>query len=47
MRNGPVYYLYEAIPYAAFSSGDMFTRAFVMRLANLPFVLVMSGPRGR
>lgn len=41
MRNGPVYYLYEAVPYAAFSGGDIFTRAFAMRLANLPLVLVL------
>lgn len=41
MRNGPAYYLYEAGPYAVTSGRDVFTRAFAMRLANLPFVVVL------
>ena len=41
IRNPPAYYLYESVPYAAFSSAEIWTRAFVMRLANLPFLLVI------
>jgi hypothetical protein len=36
MRNPPLYYVYEAVPYAIASGGSMFDRVFAMRLANLP-----------
>jgi 4-amino-4-deoxy-L-arabinose transferase-like glycosyltransferase len=38
--NPPAYYLYASLPYAALSSGSIFDRAFAMRLANLPFLLL-------
>lgn len=41
MRNPPAYYLYEAIPYLAASPGSLFDQAFVMRLANLPLLVVV------
>lgn len=41
MRNPPAYYLYEALPYLATSSSSLFTRAFAMRLANLPLLVVL------
>jgi 4-amino-4-deoxy-L-arabinose transferase-like glycosyltransferase len=43
MRNPPLYYLYQAVPYAATSSLSVFDRAFVMRLANLPFLVILLG----
>ncbi|HEX6025985.1 MAG TPA: hypothetical protein VFZ00_28600, partial [Solirubrobacter sp.] len=41
MAYPPVYYLYEAIPYFATSWSSLFDRAFAMRLANLPFLVVV------
>jgi 4-amino-4-deoxy-L-arabinose transferase-like glycosyltransferase len=38
--NPPAYYLYASAPYAIFSSTSFFDRAFVVRLANLPFLLL-------
>ena len=42
-RNPPLYYAYSAIPYAAASGGSILDRAFAMRLANVPFVLLAVG----
>lgn len=39
MRNPPVYYLYEAAPYAAASGGSLLDRVYLMRLANVPLYL--------
>jgi 4-amino-4-deoxy-L-arabinose transferase-like glycosyltransferase len=39
-RNPPLYYLYEAVPYRLWSSSDVLTRTFVMRLADIPLLLV-------
>ena len=39
MLNPPLYYVYEAIPYAATSPLDIFWRSFAMRLANVPLVI--------
>jgi 4-amino-4-deoxy-L-arabinose transferase-like glycosyltransferase len=41
MAYPPAYYLYEAIPYAATSSSSLFDRAFAMRLANLPLLVIV------
>lgn len=41
MRNPPLYYLYEAVPYLATYPASLFTREYAMRLANLPFLLVV------
>jgi 4-amino-4-deoxy-L-arabinose transferase-like glycosyltransferase len=41
MRNPPLYYLYEAVPYAIASGGSMFDRVFAMRLANLPALVAI------
>jgi hypothetical protein len=41
MAYPPVYYLYEAVPYLATSSASLFDRAFAMRLANLPLLVVV------
>ena len=41
MLNPPLYYAYEAIPYAATSQLGIFTRAFAMRLANVPLVIAV------
>jgi hypothetical protein len=41
MRNPPAYYLYEAVPYAALRSASLFDRAFAMRLANVPLLVVV------
>jgi hypothetical protein len=41
MAYPPAYYLYEAIPYAAMSSASLFDRAFAMRLANLPLLMIV------
>lgn len=40
-KNPPLYYLYEAVPYLAFRGTTLFTRSFVMRLANLPLLLAL------
>lgn len=39
-RNPPLYYLYETVPYKIWSGSDVLTRAFMMRLANVPFLLI-------
>lgn len=41
MRNGPAYYLYASLPYLVAYRGDLFDRAFVTRVANIPLVMVM------
>ncbi len=41
MANPPAYYLYEALPYLAASSASLFDRAFAMRLANLPLLVIV------
>jgi hypothetical protein len=41
MQNPPAYYLYEAVPYVIASSGSLFTRAYLMRLANVPLLLIV------
>lgn len=41
MRNPPAYYLYEAVPYALTSWAPVFDRAFLMRLANLPLLVIL------
>jgi hypothetical protein len=41
MANPPAYYLYASVPYALTSSGSVFDRALAIRLANLPFLLVV------
>ena len=41
MVNPPAYYLYQAVPYAATSNTSVFDRAFVMRLANLPLLVLV------
>lgn len=41
MRNPPLYYVYEAIPYAVASSGSVFDRIYAMRLANVPALLAV------
>jgi 4-amino-4-deoxy-L-arabinose transferase-like glycosyltransferase len=38
-KNPPVYYLYEAVPYAVASGGSFFDRQFVLRMANIPLLL--------
>ena len=40
MANPPAYYLYESIPYALASSADIYDRALLLRLANLPLLIV-------
>jgi 4-amino-4-deoxy-L-arabinose transferase-like glycosyltransferase len=37
----PLYYVYESIPYAVTYPGSIFDRAFAMRLANVPLLLVV------
>lgn len=39
-RNGPVYYAYDGLAYAAASRGSFFDRFYAMRLANLPLYLL-------
>ncbi len=41
MRNPPLYYLYETLPYAATSGLGIFDRVFAMRLANIPALLAV------
>jgi hypothetical protein len=41
MANPPAYYLYESIPYALASSTSIFDRALLLRLANLPLLIVL------
>jgi 4-amino-4-deoxy-L-arabinose transferase-like glycosyltransferase len=40
LKNPPVYYLYEAVPYAVARGGSFFDREMVMRLANIPLLLI-------
>lgn len=37
--NGPLYYAYEAVPYALASGGSFFDRLYAMRLASMVFYL--------
>jgi 4-amino-4-deoxy-L-arabinose transferase-like glycosyltransferase len=41
MAYPPAYYLYETIPYLATRSASLFDRAFAMRLANVPLLIVV------
>jgi 4-amino-4-deoxy-L-arabinose transferase-like glycosyltransferase len=41
MRNPPLYYLYETLPYAVASGGSIFDRVFAMRLGNLPALIAV------
>jgi 4-amino-4-deoxy-L-arabinose transferase-like glycosyltransferase len=41
MKNPPLYYIYEALPYAVASGGSIFDRVFAMRLANIPALLAV------
>jgi hypothetical protein len=41
MLNPPAYPLYEALPYAALSGADIFTRAYALRLWNIPLVIAV------
>lgn len=41
MRNPPLYYVYESVPYALASGGSIFDRVFVMRLGNLPALIAV------
>lgn len=41
MRNPPAYYIYAAIPYLATGWASLFDRAFAMRLANLPLLVIV------
>lgn len=38
--NGPVYYLYSAVPYVAARGGSFFDRMMAIRLANIPLLLI-------
>jgi hypothetical protein len=40
LKNPPAYYLYQAVPYAVASGGSIFDRLMVMRLANIPLLLL-------
>jgi hypothetical protein len=40
LKNPPAYYLYEAVPYLVTSPLGIFDQLFVLRLANIPFLLV-------
>lgn len=42
-NNPPLYYLWEAVPYAAGSGGSFFTRFELMRLWNIPLLLLVIG----
>jgi 4-amino-4-deoxy-L-arabinose transferase-like glycosyltransferase len=41
MRNPPLYYVYETLPYALAGGGSMFDRVFAMRLGNLPALVAV------
>ncbi|HZO37368.1 MAG TPA: hypothetical protein VFB41_10905 [Solirubrobacteraceae bacterium] len=41
LRNPPLYYVYEAVPYLVTYPASIFTREYVMRLANIPLLLVV------
>jgi hypothetical protein len=40
LENPPVYYAYEAVPYLFASGGSFFDRSIVMRVANIPLLLI-------
>lgn len=40
LRNPPLYYLYAAVPYEIASSGSIFDREIVVRLANVPLMMI-------
>jgi hypothetical protein len=40
LKNPPAYYLYEAVPYLVSSPLGILDQAFVLRLANIPFLLM-------
>jgi 4-amino-4-deoxy-L-arabinose transferase-like glycosyltransferase len=40
LKNPPAYYLYEAVPYLVTSPLGIFDQIFVLRLANIPFLLI-------
>ena len=40
-NNPPLYYVVAAVPYAAGSGGDFFTRLQLARLGGLPFILIV------
>ncbi|TML98495.1 MAG: DUF2142 domain-containing protein [Actinobacteria bacterium] len=40
-RNPPLYYAYAAVPYLAGRSGSFFARELLMRLANIPLLLLV------
>jgi hypothetical protein len=40
MRNPPLYYLYELVPYGLGSGGTFWDRSMLMRLANVPLLIV-------
>jgi Dolichyl-phosphate-mannose-protein mannosyltransferase len=40
LRNPPLYYLYEVVPYALGAGGTFWDRQLLMRLANVPLLLV-------
>jgi hypothetical protein len=39
-RNPPLYYLYQSVPYGIAHGGSVFDRLMLMRLANVPLLLV-------
>lgn len=39
LKNPPLYYLYDAVPYAIAKQASFFDRMFAMRLANIPLLL--------
>jgi hypothetical protein len=41
LKNPPAYYLYEAVPYFATSPLGIFDQVFVLRMANIPFLLII------
>lgn len=41
LKNPPVYYLYDAVPYAIAKHSSFFDRMFAMRLANIPLLLAV------
>jgi hypothetical protein len=40
LKNPPAYYLYEAVPYLVTSPLGIFDQLFVLRLANIPFLVI-------
>ena len=41
LKNPPLYYLYATVPYAAASSGSLFDRVYLIRLANIPLLVAL------